>query len=125
MSICIQSRKLTPGHFMIAPLKASARNAIIHLIAIRYLMLVYTRQQADEIRSCDIRAHLKDQLTTPDFSRYLWQLFRALTSGVIGGIKKEFGRKTEIILMVFDEPVKEFFIQALHFDAFTIEIEFE
>ena len=99
--------------------------ASIHLTAIRYLMLVYAKQQDDELRVCDIRSHIKNQLTTLDFAQRLWQLFRALIGSAIDGVKKQFGNKTEIIMMAIDERVEEYFIQALQLDIVTLEMEFK
>ncbi|NOZ51881.1 MAG: hypothetical protein GXP08_01875, partial [Gammaproteobacteria bacterium] len=56
----------------------ASHTASIHLTAIRYLMLVYARHGNNDLRICDVRSQLKEQLTTLDFAQRLWQLFRAL-----------------------------------------------
>ena len=103
----------------------ASHTASIHLTAIRYLMLVYAKNGNDELRVCDIRASVKDQLTTLDFAQRLWQLFRALISGTIEGFKEELGKTAGIIMTAIDERIDEFFVQALQLDAFTLEMEFE
>ena len=67
----------------------ASHTASIHLTAIRYLMLLYAKRENDELRVCDIRAQMKDQLTTLDFAQRLWQLFRALISGTIDTFRFE------------------------------------
>jgi len=97
----------------------------IHLTAIRYLMLVYAQQQDTEFRVCDIRSRIKDQMTTLDFAQRLWQVFRALISGALDGIKNKFGKTTDIIMLAIDKRVEDFFVQALQLDVFTLEMEFK
>jgi len=103
----------------------ASHTASIHLTAIRYLMLVYANRQDEELRICDVRAHIKDQLTTLDFAHRLWQLFRMLIKDAIDGIKTKLGKKTEMIMLAIDSRVKVFFVQALQLDVFTLELEFE
>ncbi len=91
---------------------------------IRYLMLVYAKRENDELRVCDIRRQLKDQLNTLDFAQRLWHLFRALISGTIDGFKKKLGKTTDVIMAAVDERIDSFFTQALQLDKFTMELEF-
>ena len=103
----------------------ASHTASIHLTAIRYLMLVYAQQQDTELRVCDIRSRIKDQMTTLDFAQRLWQVFRALISGALDGIKNKFGKTTDIIMLAIDKRVEDFFVQALQLDVFTLEMEFK
>lgn len=98
--------------------------ASIHLTAIRYLILVHAKQRGDELRICDIRSQIKDQLTTLDFAQRLWELFRVLINGALSGIEKQLGNKKEIIMTAIDERIEAFFVQALQLDTFTLEMEF-
>jgi len=91
----------------------------------RYLMLVYAKKESDELRVCDIRGQMKDQLTTLDFAQRLWQLFRALISGTIEGFKKKLGKTVDIVMTAIDDRIEAFFIQALQLDTFTMKLEFE
>ena len=102
----------------------ASHTASIHLSAIRYLTLLHAKRGDDERRVCDIRAQIKDQLTTLDFAQRLWQLFRALVSGTIDSYKKALGRTAEIIMEAIDGRIEEFFSQALQLDVFTLKMEF-
>lgn len=103
----------------------ASHTASIHLTAIRYLMLVHARHGNDELRVCDIRSRMKEQLTTLDFAQRLWQLFRALISGVIDGFKEKLGEMAGSIMTAIENRVDEFFVQALQLDAFTLKMEFK
>ncbi len=103
----------------------ASHTASIHLTAIRYLMLVYARHGDDELRVCDVRSRVKDQLTTLDFAQRLWQLFRALINGTIDGLKEKLGKMAETVMQAIDERIDVFFVQALQLDAFTLKMEFE
>ncbi|HEB63436.1 MAG TPA: hypothetical protein ENJ07_03040 [Gammaproteobacteria bacterium] len=76
-------------------------------------MLLYARRENEEFRVCDIRAQMKDQLTTLDFAQRLWQLFRALISGTIDAFRKRLGETAEMIMAAIDDRIEEFFVQAL------------
>lgn len=103
----------------------ASHTASIHLTAIRYLILVYAKHGDDELRICDVRSRMKEQLTTLDFAQRLWQLFRALISGAIDRFKKELGKMTETIKAAIDDRIDEFFAQALQLDVFTLKMEFK
>jgi len=103
----------------------ASHTASIHLTAIRYLMLVYAKCEKEEMRICDIRSQVTDQMTTLDFAKRLWQLFRALISGTLDSLKQQFGRTTDKIMDAIDDRINEFFTLALQLDSFTLKMEFE
>jgi len=103
----------------------ASHTASIHLTAIRYLMLLYAKRENEELRVCDIRAQMKDQLTALDFAQRLWQLFRALISGTIDTFRKRLGETAGMIMTAIDDRIEAFFVQALQLDVFTLEMEFE
>lgn len=102
----------------------ASHTASIHLTAIRYLMLVYAKHENNEIRICDVRAQMKEQLTTLNFAQRLWQLFRALINGTIAGLKEKLGKMTVSVMEAIDARIDEFFVQALQLDSFTLKMEF-
>ena len=102
----------------------ASHTASIHLTAIRYLMLLYAKRENDDLRVCDIRTQMKDQLTTLDFAQRLWQLFRALISGTIERFRKDLGKMAGMIMESIDSRIEEFFVRSLQLDAFTLEMEF-
>ena len=103
----------------------ASHTASIHLTAIRFLMLLYAKRENEELRVCDIRAQMKDQLTTLDFAQRLWQLFRSLISGTIDAFRKRLGETAEMIMAAIDDRIEEFFAQALQLDVFMLEMEFK
>ena len=103
----------------------ASHTASIHLTAIRYLMLVYAKSEHEQLRVCDVRSQMKDQLTTLDFAQRLWQLFRALISGTLDRLKNTLGNTAGIIMTAIDERIDEFFVKALQLDVFTLKMEFE
>jgi len=86
---------------------------------------VYEKSKYDELRVCDIRAQIQDQITTLDFAKRLWQLFKAIISGTLEKLKKQFGKSTEEIMNAIDDRVNDFFQQALQLDSFALKMEFE
>ena len=86
--------------------------------------LTYAKRENDDLRVCDIRTQMKDQLTTLDFAQRLWQLFRALISGTIERFRKDLGKMAGMIMESIDSRIEEFFVRSLQLDAFTLEMEF-
>jgi len=103
----------------------ASHTASIHLTAIRYLMLVYAKCENDDLRVCDIRSQVQDQITTLDFAKRLWSLFRAIISGALDELKSKIGKSTDMVMTAIDERVNGFFKQALQLDVFTLKMEFE
>ena len=103
----------------------ASHTASIHLTAIRYLMLVYAKHGNYELRICDVRSQMKEQLTMLDFAQRLWQLFRALINGTIDSLKEKLGEMAETVMEAIDDRIDEFFVQALQLDTFTLKLEFE
>ena len=103
----------------------ASHTASIHLTAIRYLMLVYAKSEYEELRVCDIRSQVQDQLTTLSFAKRLWQLFRAIISGTLEDLRNKFGNSTDTIMSEIDNRVNDFFRQALQLDTFTLKMEFD
>lgn len=103
----------------------ASHTASIHLTAIRYLMLVYAKCESDDLRVCDVRSSLQDQMTSLDFAQRLWQLFRALIYDTLSEIKKPLENAANSIMTPIDQRIDAFFTQALQLDCFTLEMEFE
>ncbi len=56
-------------------------------------MLVYAKCGTDDLRVCDIRSQVQDQITTLDFAKKLWSLFRAIISGTLNELKTKIDRR--------------------------------
>ena len=103
----------------------ASHTASIHLCAIRYLMLVYAKLDGQEARVGDARASIQNQLDTLSFAGRLWQIFRAIISGSLHALQKQLGCEVGTIMQVIDQRVKEFFVQSLQLDAFTLQLEYD
>jgi len=103
----------------------ASHTASIHLTAIRYLLLVYVKCENEDLRISDIRSQVNDQVTTLDFAKRLWQLFRALISGALDNLNQGIKKSSKAIMDVIDDRVSQFFTQALQLDTFTLKMEFE
>lgn len=103
----------------------ASHTASIHLCAIRYLMLVYTKLQDQDIRVGDVRAEIKSQLDTLSFAGSLWNIFRAIISGSLNDLQEKLSCSVEVIMQAIDDRVNEFFVQSLQLDSFTMQLEFE
>jgi DDE superfamily endonuclease len=103
----------------------ASHTASIHLCAIRYLMLVYTKLQDQEIRVGDVRTEIKNQLDTLSFAGSLWKIFRAIISGSLNDLQEKLSLSAEVIMQAIDNRVSEFFVQSLQLDSFTMRLEFE
>ena len=101
----------------------ASHTASIHLSAIRYLLLVYAQHENEELRVCDVRARVRDQLTSLDYAKQLWWLFRALIHDAMEGINREIGGLADVVMKAIDDRVHEFFVKSLQLDAFTLEME--
>lgn len=103
----------------------ASHTASIHLTAIRYLLLVYAKHENEALRVCDIRSCVQDQLTSLDFAKHLWRLFRVLIHDALGDIKREIGGAADTVMNAIDSRVHDFFVKSLQLDAFTLEMEFK
>ena len=103
----------------------ASHTASIHLCAIRYLMLVHVKLDADARRIADVRADIKDQLTLLSFAGRLWQIFRAIISGTLRELGEVLGCSAHTLLSAFDEKVNQFLTQSLQLDVYTMRLEYE
>ena len=103
----------------------ASHTASIHLTAIRYLLLVFANNENDDLRLCDTRARVKDQMTSLDSAKNLWRLFRVLILDAMNGISRELEGIEDIVMGAIDNRIHEFFVKSLQLDAFTLEMEFE
>jgi SRSO17 transposase len=103
----------------------ASHTASIHLTAIRYLLLVYAQHENEALRVCDIRSRLQDQLTSLDYAKNLWGIFRTLIHDALGDINREIGGAAGTVMKAIDSRVHDFFVRSLQLDAFTLEMEFK
>lgn len=103
----------------------ASHTASIHLCAIRYLMLMHTKLQDQDLRASDVRAHIKTQLNVISFAGDLWKIFRIIISESIDGLQEVICCSTDIIMQKIDDRMNDFFVQSLQLDTFTMQLEYE
>ena len=96
--------------------------ASLHLCAIRYTMLVYAKAQND-VRVCDMRRDMEEQLTLLSYGKKLWGLFRFLIQISLNEIQDELDGKIKLIMDKLDKNILDFFTQALQLDQRTLSLE--
>jgi SRSO17 transposase len=97
--------------------------ASIHLTAIRYLILVYHRQESDFERPGAVRSALQEQMNLMVSAGQLWAMFRAVISQALEGISGECKGDMNRVMAAIDEKIAAFFVQSLQLDTFTLEME--
>ncbi len=103
----------------------ASHTASIHLCAIRYLMLVHNKLQDQDSRIGDIRSQIQDQLDSISFAGRLWQIFRAIISGILNELHTKLGCSVDTVMLAIDKRVHEFFIRSFQLDSFTMQLEYE
>lgn len=97
--------------------------ASIHLTAMRYLILVHTKTERNDANPAAVRDEIKDQMNLLTMAGRLWQLFRAIIHGALNELVASID-VTQVTEKI-DEKVKEFFVQSLQLDTFTMAQEYE
>lgn len=99
--------------------------ASIHLCAIRYLVLIHTKLQREEVSVGFIRSEIQEQMDSINFATRLWKIFRAIISGTLQSLREELGLPVKEIMSELDRKIEEFFIKSLQLDSQTMQLEFE
>lgn len=98
--------------------------ASIHLTAIRFCLLVIakqTTQGADNIAG--VRQAMCSNSTGISFAGKLWQVFRAVITGALDGLKAVMGDAVAILMDAIDAHIEYWFLQVLQLDARTLRLE--
>ncbi len=103
----------------------ASHTALIHLCAIRYLMLVQNQLEGKAARVGDVRAQIQEQLDTLSFAGKLWQIFRAIVSGTLDDLETTLGCSVDTIMSAIDDRIHAFFVCSLQLDVFTMRLEHE
>ena len=62
-------------------------------------------------------------MNTMDFASRFWVLFRALILGAMNELQEEYGEATTRILELIDQKVKDYFMQVMQMDSFTLRLK--
>jgi hypothetical protein len=98
--------------------------ASVHLAALRYLLLFEAMLRSGQLSYGEIRDRESGRLQTLTYAALLWQLFRALIAGALGGLIKDLGRKVvRRVLNAIDQTVEGFLNDALHMSPEQVSVQ--
>jgi len=97
--------------------------ASIHLTAIRFCLLVIAKQTQGFGNIAQARQTLCGNSTDISFAGKLWQVFRAVISGALDGLKAILGDAVAMVMDVIDAHIECWFVQVLQLDARTLRLE--
>ena len=101
----------------------SAYLASIHLTALRFCILLFAQYEQGMTSFGACRTRMKETMNTMDFASRLWILFRALILGAMNELQEEYGEAMTRILELIDQKVKDYFVQVMQMDSFTLRLE--
>lgn len=88
-------------------------------------MLVHARLEGQEAGIGDVRTNTQNRLDTLNFAGRIWQIFRAIVSGLLHEPQNAPGCSVEAIMQVIGDTVTHFFVRSLQLNAFTLQLEYE
>lgn len=98
--------------------------ASIHLTAIRFCLLVIAKQIQGAESIAGVRQTLCGNSTDISFVGKLWQVFRAVITGALDGLKAIMGEDAVARVMeAIDAHIECWFLQVLQLDARTLRLE--
>lgn len=97
--------------------------ASIHLTAIRFCLLVIAKQTQGAESIAGVRQALCSNSTDISFAGKLWQVFRAVITGALEGLKAVMGDAAAMVMEAIDAHIECWFLQVLQLDARTLRLE--
>lgn len=97
--------------------------ASIHLTAIRFCLLVIAKQTQGAGNIAQMRQALCSNSTNINFAGKLWQVFRAVITGALDGMKAVLGDAVTVMMDAIDAHIACWFSQVLQLDARTLRLE--
>lgn len=97
--------------------------ASIHLTAIRFCQLVIAKQTQGTVSVAETRQAICSNSTDISFAGKLWQVFRAVITGALEGLKAVMGDAVDILMATIDAHIECWFLQVLQLDAKTLKLE--
>jgi len=97
--------------------------ASIHLTAIRFCLLVIAKQTQGAATIAQVRQGLCGNSTDISFAGKLWQVFRAVITGALDGLKAVLGDAVARMMEAIDAHIQCWFLQVLQLDARTLRLE--
>ncbi|MCK5869120.1 MAG: transposase [Methyloprofundus sp.] len=97
--------------------------ASIHLVAIRFCMLISAKQNSGASGFAEARSSLSHNLRDINYAARLWQVFKAIITGALNELKELLGDALTLVLETIEQHINCFFIQALQLDPKTLRLE--
>jgi SRSO17 transposase len=97
--------------------------ASIHLTAIRFCLLVMAKQSQGCENITQIRQSLCRNSANISYAAKLWQVFRAIITGALDGLKTIVGDAVALVMETIEAHIECFFVQALQLDLKTLRLE--
>lgn len=101
----------------------AAHMASIQLTAIRFCLLVIAKQTRGFGNIAQARQTLCSNSTDISFAGKLWQVFRAVITGALDGLKTVLGDAVGMVMEAIDAYIQCWFLQALQLDPKTLRLE--
>lgn len=97
--------------------------ASIHLVAIRFCMLISAKQNSQASGVAEMRSSLSSNLMDINFAARLWQVFKAILSGALNELQELLGDALTLVMETIEQHINCFFVQALQLDPKTLRLE--
>jgi SRSO17 transposase len=97
--------------------------ASIHLTAIRFCLLAIAKQTQGFGNIAQARQTLCSNSTDISFAGQLWQVFRAVMTGALDGLKTVLGNTVDMVMEAIDVHIQCWFLQVLQLDPKTLRLE--
>jgi SRSO17 transposase len=97
--------------------------ASIHLTAIRFCLLAIAKQTQGFGNIAQARQALCSNSTDISFAGKLWQVFRAVMTGALDGLKTVLGNTVDMVIEAIDVHIQCWFLQVLQLDPKTLRLE--
>jgi len=97
--------------------------ASIHLVAIRFCMLISAKQSSEASGFSEVRSSLSHNLRDINYATRLWQVFKAIITGALDQLKDLLGEAVTLVMETIEQHINCFFVQALQLDPKTLRLE--
>ena len=97
--------------------------ASIHLVAIRFCMLISAKHNSGASGFSEVRSSLSHNLRDINYAARLWQVFKAVISGALNELKELLGDAVTLVMDTIEQHINCFFVQALQLDPKTLRLE--
>ena len=97
--------------------------ASIHLVAIRFCLLISAKQNSEASGFSEVRSSLSHNLRDINYATRLWKVFKAIITGALNELKDLLGETVILVMETIEQHIHCFFVQALQLDPKTLQLE--